>query len=404
MRIAEISVHSCPLRPLGTGDVGGMNLYILSLCDETNKLGIEVDIFARRHDQNEPEIIQVNERTRLIHIRAGQAGDISTLDEYNYLPEFQANLLSFIKREGSKYDILRSHYWTSALLAEKIKKQLGLRDVVTFHTLGAVKNRAFGTRLEPELRIKSEKEIVANADCIVTSTDEGKNNLINLYSASPEKVSVIPPGVNLDFFHPGDKEKARRDLDLEDYRRVLLFAGRLQPFKGLDLLLHAMTSLPNHGITRLLVVGGNAGKGDELAKMNSLVKKLGISEMVGFVGAVEHENMPKFYNAADICVVPSYHESFGMVAVESLACGTPVVASRVGGLATIVQDGETGYLFDERSPETLATYLCLLMSENEIRNSMAGAARQSVMKYNWSSTAHRLFQMYQELLGQPTKQ
>jgi Glycosyltransferase len=309
-----------------------------------------------------------------------------------------------MKREGANYDILRSHYWTSALVAERIKKQLGLRDVVTFHTLGAVKNRAFGTRLEPELRIKSEKEIVANADCIVTSTDEGKNNLINLYSASPEKVSVIPPGVNLDFFHPGDKEKARRDLDLEDYRRVLLFAGRLQPFKGLDLLLHAMTNLPNHGITRLLVVGGNAGKGDELAKMNSLVKKLGISEMVGFVGAVEHENMPKFYNAADICVVPSYHESFGMVAVESLACGTPVVASRVGGLATIVQDGETGYLFDERSPETLATYLCLLMSENEIRNSMAGAARQSVMKYNWSSTAHRLFQMYQELLGQPTKQ
>ena len=404
MRIAEISVHSCPLRPLGTGDAGGMNLYILSLCDETNKLGIEVDIFARWHDQNEPEIIRINERTRLIHIRAGQAGDISTLDDYNYLPEFQANLLSFIKREDAKYDILRSHYWTSALLAEKIKKQLGLRDVVTFHTLGAVKNRAFGTRLEPELRIKSEKEIVANADCIVTSTDEGKNNLINLYSASPEKISVIPPGVNLDFFHPGDKENARRDLDLKDYRRVLLFAGRLQPFKGLDLLLHAMTNLPNHGITRLLVVGGNAGKGDERAKMNSLVKKLGISEMVGFVGAVEHEDMPKFYNAADICVVPSYHESFGMVAVESLACGTPVVASRVGGLATIVQDGETGYLFDERSPEALATYLCLLMSENEIRNSMAGAARQSVMKYNWSSTAHRLFQMYQELLGQPTKQ
>jgi D-inositol-3-phosphate glycosyltransferase len=187
-------------------------------------------------------------------------------------------------------------------------------------------------------------------------------------------------------------------LDLEEYKRVLLFAGRLQPFKGLDLLLHAMTNLPNHGITRLLVVGGNAGKGDELAKMNSLVKELGISNMVGFVGAVEHKNMPKFYNAADICVIPSYHESFGMVALEALASGTPVVASRVGGLATIVKDGETGYLFEERSPETLATYLCLLMSENEIRNSMAKAARQSVMKYNWSSTARRLFRVYQELL------
>ena len=398
MRIAEISVHSCPLRPLGTGDVGGMNLYILSLCNETNKLGIEVDIFARWHDQNEPEIIQINERTRLIHIRAGRPRDESTIDVYNCLTEFQANLLSFITREGTNYDILRSHYWTSALVAEKIKKQLGIPDIVTFHTLGAVKNRAFGGRLEPELRIKSEKEIVTTVDRIVTSTPEGKSNLINLYGSSPDKVSVIPPGVDLDFFRPKDKETARRELDLEEYKRVLLFAGRLQPFKGLDLLLHAMTNLPNHGITRLLVVGGNAGKGDELAKMNSLVKELGISNMVGFVGAVEHKNMPKFYNAADICVIPSYHESFGMVALEALASGTPVVASRVGGLATIVKDGETGYLFEERSPETLATYLCLLMSENEIRNSMAKAARQSVMKYNWSSTARRLFRVYQELL------
>jgi D-inositol-3-phosphate glycosyltransferase len=295
-----------------------------------------------------------------------------------------------------KYDILRSHYWTSALIAEKIKKQLGIPDVVTFHTMGKVKNRAFGTRLEPEIRIKSEKEIVANADRIITSTDEGKNNLINLYGANPKKVDVIPPGVDLDFFHPEDKEKARRELDLTDYRRVLLFAGRLQPFKGLDLLLHAMTNLPNHGTTRLLVVGGNAGKGDELVRMNSLVTELGISNMVSFVGAVEHENMPKFYNAADICVVPSYHESFGMVALESLASGTPVVAARVGGLATIVRDGETGYLFDERSPETLAIYLCLLMSENEIRNSMANAARPSVMKYNWSATAQRLLKVYRE--------
>ena len=396
MRIAEISVHSCPLRPLGAGDVGGMNLYILRLCQETSKLGVDVDIFARRHDQNEPEVIRINERTRLIHIHAGYPRDVSTMDVYNCLPEFQSNLLSFIKREGVKYDIVRSHYWTSALIAEKIKKQLGIPDVVTFHTMGKVKNRAFGTRLEPEIRIKSEKEIVANADRIITSTDEGKNNLINLYGANPEKVDVIPPGVDLDFFHPGDKEKARRELDLTDYRRVLLFAGRLQPFKGLDLLLHAMTNLPNHGTTRLLVVGGNAGKGDELVRMNSLVTELGISNMVGFVGAVEHENMPKFYNAADICVVPSYHESFGMVALESLASGTPVVAARVGGLATIVRDGETGYLFDERSPETLAIYLCLLMSENEIRNSMARAARQSVMKYNWSATAQRLLKVYQE--------
>jgi len=400
MRIAEISVHSCPRRPLGTGDVGGMNLYILTLSHEMNKLGIQVDIFARWHDPNEPEIIIINERTRLIHIRAGEPGDTSKIDVYKCLPEFQANLLAFMKKDGAKYDILRSHYWTSALVAEQIKRQLGVPDVVTFHTLGEVKNHALGSEEEPEIRIKSERQIVSIADSIIASTSEEKNNLVHFYGSKPGKINVIPAGVDLDSFHPLDREKARRELYLKDYRRVLLFAGRLQPFKGLDLLLHAMTHLPNHGFTRLLVVGGNAGKVDELAKMNALVKELGISNMVGFVGAVEHEKMPTFYNAADICVIPSFHESFGLVAVEALASGTPVIASRVGGLATIVKDGTTGYLFDERSPETLAIYLCLLMSENEIRESMAKAARPSVMKYNWSATARRLLKVYKELLRQ----
>jgi len=398
VRIAEISVHSCPQRSPGTGDVGGMNLYILALSHEMNKLGVDVDIFARRHDPDEPEIIHVNERTRLIHIRAGAPKDISKTEIYDCLTEFQANLQSFIARDGAHYDILRSHYWTSGLVAEKLKSQLHIPHVITFHTLGAVKNRASGTTEEPEFRIQSEKEIVGHADYIVTSTEEGKNNLIRLYGGQPENIRVIPAGVDLDLFHPADRKKARCELALEEYRRVLLFAGRLQPFKGLDLLLHAMTYLPNHGTTRLLVVGGNAGKTDELVKMNSLVSELGIGSMVGFVGPVEHDRMPTFYNAADICVVPSYHESFGMVAVEALASGTPVLASRVGGLATIVRDGETGYLFDERSPEVLATYLCLLMSENEIRQSMAQSARQSVAKYNWSATANSLFRLYRELI------
>jgi len=397
VHIAEISVHSCPQRSPGTGDVGGMNLYILALSHEMNKLGVEVDIFARRHDPDEPEIININERTRLIHIPAGAAKDIAKTEIYDCLPEFQANLQAFMARDRAHYDVIRSHYWTSGLVAEKLKSQLQIPHVITFHTLGAVKNRASGTAEEPELRIQAEKEIVEHADCIVTSTEEGKNNLIHLYGGQPQKIRVIPAGVDLDLFHPADREEARRELALEEYRRVLLFSGRLQPFKGLDLLLHAMTYLPNHGTTRLLVVGGNAGKKDEMVKMNSLVNDLGIGSMVGFVGPVEHDRMPTFYNAADICVVPSYHESFGMVAVEALASGTPVLASRVGGLATIVRDGETGYLFDERSPEVLATYLCLLMSENEIRKSMAQSARQSVEKYNWSATANSLFRLYREL-------
>ena len=399
MRIVEISVHSCPRRPLGSGDVGGMNLNILNISHEMNKLGVEVDIFARWHDPNEPEIIKINERTRLIHIRAGEPRDIPKMDVYNYLDEFKANLLAFLKKDGAKYDILRSHYWTSALVAEQLKKRLGVPNVVTFHTLGEVKNRALDAQEEPELRVQAEKEIVTTVDCIIASTPEERNNLVHLYGSQPEKVRVIPGGVDLDSFHPIDKQIARRELHLEGYGRVLLFAGRLQPIKGLDLLLRALTHLPNGRSTRLLVVGGNAGKADELAKLNSLVSELGISNKVAFVGAVEHEKMPTFYNAADICVIPSYHESFSLVALEALASGTPVVASRVGGLATIVKDGETGYLVDERSPETLAMYLCLLMGENEIRESMAKAARQSVMEYDWSLIARRALRVYRELLS-----
>jgi D-inositol-3-phosphate glycosyltransferase len=275
---------------------------------------------------------------------------------------------------------------------------LGIPNVVTFHTLGEVKNRAMGVAEEPELRIKEEKRVIATADRIIATTSEERNNLVDLYGSRPEKVRVIPGGVDLDFFYPMDKEKARRELHLDSYGRVLLFVGRIQPIKGLDLLLHALTQLPN-GRSMRLVVSGKADKTDEMVRLNSLVSKLGIEKKVEFVGIVEHKKMPLYYNAADICVIPSYHESFGLVAVESLASGTPVVASRVGGLATTVKDGETGYLMDERSAESIAMHLCLLMSENEIRESMARAARPSVMKYNWANITRMILGTYAELTG-----
>ena len=397
MRILEISLHSCPLRAPGSGDVGGMNLYIRSIAKELDELGVEVDIFARRHDPEEAEIIKVSQRTRLLHINAGKPRDTHKMDLYNYLPEFIFNLKSFLKNDGAKYDLIRSHYWTSALAAEQLKKDLGIPNVVTFHTLGEVKNRAMGTVDEPELRIKEEKRVIENADRIIAFTAEERNNLVNLYGCRPQKIRVIPGGVDLDLFCPADKEKARRQLHLEGYKRVLLFVGRIQPIKGLDLLLRALTQLPN-GRTVRLVVSGNGDKTEDMLRLNLLASKLGIEKKVQFVGTVEHKKIPVYYNAADICVIPSYHESFGLVALESLASGTPVVASRVGGLATTVKDGKTGYLVDERSPEALATHLCLLMSENEIRESMARAARPSVVKYYWPNIARRVLGAYAELL------
>ncbi len=224
--------------------------------------------------------------------------------------------------------------------------------------------------------------------------------MIKLYDCRPGKVRVIPGGVDLDFFRPMDKLKAKRELNLEKYSPVLLFAGRIQPIKGLDLLLSSLSQLPDGRSLKLLVVGGNSGESDEMERLSSKVKKLGISKKVEFVGAVPHEKMPVYYNAADICVIPSYHESFGLVAVECLASGTPVVASRVGGLASIIKDGETGYLVDKQSPEAIVTNLIKLLSESGLRKSMADAARSSVMKYDWSNSARKLFDVYKEVVAE----
>jgi D-inositol-3-phosphate glycosyltransferase len=378
-----------------------MNLYVRHLSRELDRLGVEVDIFTRRHDPSEPEVMKIGERTRLIHIPAGEPADIPKMDIYNYLTEFQTNLLAFLRREGARYDLVHSHYWFSALVAGPLKVRLRVPGVVTFHTLGEVKNRALATEEEPRLRIQAEREVVAMADGIIVFTSEEKDNLVELYGSQSQKIRVIPGGVDLKSFHPMNKEKVRRELDLLNYARVMLFAGRIQPIKGLDLLLRAISHLPDGRQTRLLVVGGNAGRADELVRMNSLANELGIGHKVAFMGVVAHERMPLFYSAADVCVIPSHHESFGLVAVEALATGTPVVASRVGGLATIVRDGETGYLVDELSPEAFALHLCLLLGDEEVRRVVAGGARPSVAEYDWSLMARRVLSVYEEIAACP---
>lgn len=404
MRVAEISVHSCPQRPLGSGDVGGMNLYIRSIAGELGKLGVEVDIFARRHNTEEPDVIRLNEKVRLIHITAGEPYDIPKMNVYGILPEFLANVRSFVEKDGAKYDLLRSHYWTSAVSAEQLKNELKVSNVVTFHTLGEVKNRAMGSKEEPPLRTSEERGIIGTSDCIIASTQEEHDNLIKLYKCPPGKIRIIPGGVDLDLFRPIDKAEAKRELHLEEFGHVLLFAGRIQPIKGLELLLHAIPYLPDGRTVKLVVVGGNAGETDnEMRKMTSLSHQLGIEHRVEFAGPVEHGKMPLYYNAADICVIPSYHESFGLVAVEALASGTPVVASKVGGLATIVKDGETGYLVDKQSAGDFARTMSVLIKENKTRESMARAARNSVLNYSWSNSAKNTLRAYEELTGKSAK-
>ena len=398
MRIAEISVHGCPFRPLGSKDTGGMNVYVQQLSLELGRVGVEVDVFTRWHDPKEPEVVAIGERAHLIHIVAGEQEDVPKLDIYQRLPQFLDNLRRFMERKGLEYDLVHSHYWLSAWAAEQLKAETGIPHVATFHTLGAVKNRARPSEMEPELRIDTERKAIAAADRIIAFTAEERADLIGIYGASADRVSIIPCGIDLGLFHPWDKQKARSELGIDD-SKVLLFAGRIEPIKGIDILLRAMACLANGEELRLLVVGGDSASADEVARLCSLARALGIEDRVTFFGAVEHGRMPLFYNAADVCVVPSYYESFGLVAAEALACGTPVVASRVGGLATIVKDGDTGYLVDGPSHEAFAQCLELLLAEEELRRRMAAAARSSVMKYAWPAVARRVLHVYGEVTG-----
>ncbi len=399
MRIAQINVHGCPLRPLGSRDAGGMNLYLRHLSQELAGLGIEVDVFTRQHDGKEPEVM-IGETARLIHIAAGKPEDMPKAHIYDYLPQFLSNLRRFLGREGNTYDLLHSHYWLSASVAEPLKHQLGIPHVATFHTLGEVKNRARPAEMEPGRRLEVERETAAVADAIIAFTTEEKDNLVGIYGVPPGKVKVIPGGVDLKLFHPIDKERARRELGIAGGTNLLLFVGRLEPFKGIDILLGAVARLSHIRQLRLLVAGGDSTSGGDMSRFCALASELGIGNSVTFLGAVEHGRLPLFYNAADVCVVPSYHESFGLAAVEALACGTPVIASRIGGLATIIKDGETGYLVDELSAEAFARHLEVLLGNRELQRRMGDAARSSVRQYAWPKMARQVLRVYEELTKQ----
>jgi D-inositol-3-phosphate glycosyltransferase len=390
MRVAEMCAHSCPMKPLGSEYAGGMNLYVRQLSQELGKLGLEIDIFTRRHDTAEPEVMPVAERVRLIHIDDGEPEDVPVMRMADRLPQFLDSFNRFRQLQHMDYDLVHSHYWLSAWAMEKLRERWLVPHVATFHTLGEVKNWLQPVETEPQLRLAVERECIAAADGIIAFTGEEKDNLIGIYGAREDSVTIIPAGVDLVLFHPVGKAKARRQLGFDLESKLLLFAGRLDPIKGVDILLNSMTCLTEAGDVHLLVVGGDTVGGGEMARLVALAGELGITDKVTFLGAIEHERMPLFYNAADVCVVPSYHESFGLAALEALACGTPVVAARVGGLATIIIDGETGYLLNELSPEALARCLRLILEGGALRERMGEAAVLSAGDYTWPAVARRV--------------
>lgn len=396
--IAMLSFHSCPVGRLGGKDTGGMNVYIREISRALGEYGHTVDIYTRAHDPIEDSVVQLSDNVRLVHLEAGEVNPLSKATAYSYVDEFACNLDRFRREQGLRYDLVHSNYWMSGEVASCLAAKWGVPHVTMFHTLGAVKNAlGIGAR-EPAARISAERKLARDCDRIICATDREKGDLRAYYGATAQNIGVVSCGVDLERFRPLDRAEARRRLGLDD-RPLVLYVGRIESLKGLDRLIRAAAALDGHGPVRVLVVGGDDRDRGELQRLGRLSRELGVGHLVTFKGAVEHSALPLYYNAANVCAIPSYYESFCMVALEALACGTPVVGSRVGCIETLVHDGVNGYRLDDEAPSELARKLLLALSVLPHDAGQRGQIRHSVQQFSWPIIAASVVEQYRQVLS-----
>lgn len=399
LRIAMLSVHSCPVGTPGAKDTGGMNVYIRELASALEKQGHSIDIFTRVHDLKDPQIVELGQNARLIHLKAGEDERMNKLVVYSYLPDFACNVENFRKHDGRQYDLVFSHYWLSGWVGKYLQQWWQVPHIIMFHTLGAIKNSIGIGEDEPELRIETERDLAQHCQHIIASTEQEKGELMLHYGASPQSISVVPCGVNLELFHPMDKEMARQKLGFTD-DKLILFVGRIEPLKGIEQLFKAMPYLPDNQRARLVIVGGDEYSHDEMESLQELSRQLEIQDSITFSGLIKHEQTPYFYSAADVCVVPSYYESFGLTALESLACGTPVVATDVGAFKSVIRQGETGYVIKDNTPFRMANKIALLLARPSPDTESALSIRASVSQFSWPNIAEAIVREFGLVLAQ----
>jgi D-inositol-3-phosphate glycosyltransferase len=392
--LALLSVHGCPFARLGERDTGGMNVYLLQVARELGKRGHRADVYTRVHDPNDPEIVELGENARVIHVQAGPHGETKQ-SLHRHIPQFLEGLEAFREREGIAYDLVHSHYWLSCLAAIDLSRDWGVPHIATFHTLARAKQEARPGEQESQLRIESEREAMMSADSMVVSTERERSDIARLYGVPAGKVDVVPAGVDLQMFRPLGRAESRRRLGLSDERVILAVAQRIEPLKGLDVIVEALPLMDDGGEARFIIVGGDENSGPEIDRLRGVAARMGVEDRLTFAGAVSQEELPAYYSAADVCVLPSYYESFGLAALESLACGTPVVASRVGGPLSFIVDGVNGHLVPERSPEAYARCLDVVMLEGP---EMAEAARSTATELGWDSVADGLLAHYASMI------
>ena len=394
-RVAMFSMHTSPLAQPGAGDSGGMNVYVRALASALAQAGVDCDVYTRAEHPEQPDIVQVEPGFRVLHVPAGPRAPVEKHALFDLVDPF-VDAAEAMLLEEPPVDVLHANYWLSGAVAHRLKHALDLPLVATFHTLARVKADA-GVDDDPELRTRIEQEIITCSDLILASTDDERAQLATLYDADPERIEIVAPGVDHTEFEPGDRARARNRLGL-DGRRVILFVGRIQPLKGVDVAVRCLAALDDPQAT-LVVVGGPSGAGGEaeLARVHRLVDELDLTEQVRFVPPQPHAGLAEFYRAADVCLVPSRTESFGLVALEAAACGTPVVAGAVGGLRSLVDDKQTGYLVEGRAPADFAAPVARLLADPVLAAKIGANAVARSRRYSWSMAAARLRRLYGDL-------
>ena len=409
-RVAVLSVHTSPLEQPGTGDAGGMNVYVVELARRLAARGTEVEIFTRATSSALPPVVEMADGVLVRHVAAGPLEGLGKHDLPGQLCAFAAGVMrAEARHEPGWYDVVHSHYWLSGQVGWLVADRWNVPLVHTMHTMAKVKNAylADGDTAEPTGRLIGEEQVVAAADRLIANTGAEAGELVDLYGADPRHVEVVPPGVDLDVFTPGEgSAAARRALGLPEDTHVLLFAGRIQPLKAPDVVVRAAAHLLRRdpslrGRLVVAVLGGPSGSGlDRPEELQSLAASLGLAgvpgvqDVVRFQPPVDRTTLAQWFRAADVVTVPSYNESFGLVAIEAQACGTPVVAAAVGGLPTAIADGVSGVLVDGHDPARWADVLHELVADPARRELLATGAVAHAHRFGWDVTVDATLQVY----------
>jgi D-inositol-3-phosphate glycosyltransferase len=412
LSIAMLSYHTCPLAILGGKDTGGMNVYVRELTRHLGLMGIHVDVFTRSQDEHVPHVLHdLGYGNRVVHVPAGPETPLPRPELIGYIPRFVDGIQSFTAEKGLHYDLIHAHYWMSGIAGATLKNDWHVPLIQMFHTLGQMKNRIARSpdEMEGEYRVSGEKRVLRAADRIIAATPAEQSQLEFLYQTPTRKIAVIPPGVDTSHFYPIPPDEAKSAIEIPPDDRIILFVGRIEPLKGVDTLIRSISILRERGVLEghphdLAIIGGDPNSDPdsmnaEMTRLKQLCRELNLNDLVIFLGKRGQETLPYYYSAAEVLVMPSHYESFGMVALEAMACGTPVVASQVGGLAFLVQDGVTGFVVPDGDPLLLADRLEQVIRQPELRQRLGQQAAAYAQEYAWEKISARVAQVYEEELA-----